>query len=299
MESGESVIPVADFDLRKPDFKKDQEKRLNTISVFSIDNPLFDKDRDVYDKNKDFYGLKIFTPDKENPNEKIYFRQSSNGIIVLQRLEYYPESKRMFSGDIKIIDKESGNFFSVEPLRYLYKSGKNRTSIVYENKLFRSSRFVTDETGGVVVWNENETQMKMIDLKFGRGLGAFFNLFALFHEFGHKYQFKMVETEKFIKSPLVESLKKESISLNKKTNEIDQKLIYGKQLIKEEERNASAFALSLISKLKHLGLDITRGLTSDQINNGIDLFLLTYDTALKRIPGNEISNKKRKKADAF
>lgn len=291
METGESVIPVADFDIRKPDFKKDQERRLVSVFVSSIESPLFDGYRELYDKNKDFYGLKIFTPNKEHPDEKIYFRQSRNGVAVFQKLR--ETEMGTFSGDIKVLDRESKKLFSVESLRYLVDNTKDRTAIFYKNKMFGSSSFSVDETGGIVTWNESEAQMKLVDMKFGKGSGVFFSLLGLFHEFGHRFQFKPIAPDEEIR-PSAKVLKKESRFLDEKSIIGSDRLMMGRQVIKEEERNAWAFALALTSKLKHLGMDITRGLTSEQISKGVDYCLQTYDRSLNRIPGNPISNRERR-----
>jgi hypothetical protein len=284
---GEGGIPIADFDIRKPDFKQDQERVLSTIKVSPIESPVFDEFRGIFNENKDFYGLKIFTPDESRPNEKVYFRQSRNGVMVFQKLRGV--DNEVFSSDIKIVDKESEKLFSVEPLRYVVGNVKDRTVISYKNNSLKHSGYFYDNAGGVVEWNESEFFIKMFDLRFGNGSGVFFSLLNLFHEFGHRYQFE--DTPIFSEK----GLKKNSFGFEKMNDVGKMDLVKRKQFVKETERNAWAFTLSLVMKLKHLGVDVTRGLTGEQVAKGIDFYLSTYDRDLKRIPGNEISNRERRK----
>lgn len=176
------------------------------------------------------------------------------------------------------------------------KNDKDATYINYSSDpgMVGVVGFINNEFGGRIVWSESEIELEMCDLEFGEGSGEVFSLLGLFHEFGHKYQFKPSKTEELFHL-FADDLKESSFSFKRKNVEDQEKLIKGKQIIKEEERNAWAFALSLTVKLRHLGVDITRGLTSQQVNRWIDGELQGYDVALKRIPGNQISNQERKK----
>lgn len=295
MEIGESAIPIADFDIRKPDFKKDQERVLDSVRVLPISDERFDEFRNIYTENKDFCGFKIITPDESKSSKKISFRQNREGIVVVQKLQTLGPLK--LSKDILVVDSKSGIFFEVDQLKSLNKNDKDVTYISYSTEpgMIGVVGFINSEFGGRIIWSESEIELEMYDSEFGEGSGEVFSLLGLFHEFGHRYQFKPSETEEWFHL-FADDLKKSSFSFKRKNVEGQEKLIKEKQIIKEEERNAWAFALSLTMKLKHLGVDITRGLTSQQVNGWIDDELQGYDVALKRIPGNQISNQERKKA---
>ena len=53
-------------------------------------------------------------------------------------------------------------------------------------------------------------------------------------------------------------------------------LTKGKQLIEEEEINAWDFSLSIMDRLKILGLDLSRGFKKKQIDKGIKMCLSSY-----------------------
>ena len=70
-------LPLAEFDYRKPDYKDNQKKVLDSIKVKPISeiynfNPGF---QEIVEKNKDFYGEKTYILDKDHPENKIYFRR--------------------------------------------------------------------------------------------------------------------------------------------------------------------------------------------------------------------------------
>lgn len=108
MEIGESIIPIADFDVRKPDFKRDQERVLDSVGVLPVSNERFDEFRDVYSENKDFYGFKIIIPDESKSSRKISFRQNRKGVVVMQKLQTLGYLK--LSKDILVVDSKSGFF---------------------------------------------------------------------------------------------------------------------------------------------------------------------------------------------
>jgi len=279
----------------KPDFKSDQEKIISSVMVLPVSDEKFDEFRNIYDENKGFYGFKIIISDESKSDKKISFRQNKEGIVVMQKLQSLGPWE--ISKDIVVVDSNSGFFFEVDQLKSLDKNSKNTTYITYSTELGMIGMvgFVNSEFGGRIIWSENEMELEICDSEFGEGSCVIFSLIGLFHEFGHRYQFKPTETEKWVHLS-ANNLEKSSLSFKRKSVKDQEKLIKGKQIIKEEERNAWAFALSLVMKLKHLGVNITRGFTSEQVNEWVGYNLQSYDESLRRIPGNQISNQERRKS---
>jgi len=273
METGEtSFKPIADFDNRRPEYKADQKKVIDSIKVKSvdeIDNILFKK---VLEENKNFYGLKIFTPDEKNPENKLYFRQNRNNIAVVQDMITLNDGGLLVL-DSRIVDMDSKKVFNVFDLVTIEEKSLEygRTGILYSTDSSKISTFKNGEKGGFVNWNENELQIKAIDLLFGKGIGGLGNILLLFHEFGHRFQFKNLEESQKIPPSFKEIFKNNHFK--KKDSEY---LTKGKQLIEEKEINAWDFSLSIMDKLKSLGLDLSRGLDKKQIDKGVRMCLSTY-----------------------
>lgn len=292
MENGESYQPVDNLRSEYKDIQKEVVDSIKVKPISEVNVPYF---QEVLSENKDFYGLKIYTPDKRLPEHKVYFRQNKNNIAIVQDMLKLKNNGLLITSS-NIVDMNSGMVFNVNDLITLERNSSEygRTSILYTTNLLKSSEFVTGKTGGSITWNENELQRKAIDLKFGKGVGGVGSFLSLFHEFGHRFQFKNSE-DGWNKQLSAKELQKKSL-LSKKD---DESLIKGKQLIEEEEKNAWDFSLSVMEKLKGLGLDLSRGLDHKQIENGIEFVLSTYDKALKKIPGNEISDKKIETKEKF
>lgn len=273
MENGETFQPIADFDNRRPEYKTDQEKVLDSIKVKSIsevNTPNFQK---VLNENKDFYGFKIFTPDDRFPEHKVYFRQNRNGIAIIQDILKTADNRLLITSN-NIVDINSEKVFNVFDLTTMEenRSEYGTANIFYTTDLFKSSEFITGKMGGSIIWNENEIQRKVIDLKFGKGIGGLSSILSLFHEFGHRFQFKNSEDGQS-KQPSAKELfknnlfsKKDDVFLNK-----------AKQLVQGEEKNAWDFSLSVMEKLKSSGLDLARGLDNKKIDAGIKLALSSYN----------------------
>lgn len=313
MEGGRDGVPITEFSISVPkpdlDFRQNQERKLNEVQVSSVEDPSFDRFRDFYNQNKDFYGLKIVTPDKTHPEKAIYFKQSRNGIVVLQNLErhngtfFFPgfnyEPSYAVSEDIVVVDKNSGLFFNVDSLRSM-DGVTGRTEVHYLGNSKKNSSFDTNrkeyslDKGGLVTWSDDVTFSGDVEKKFGRDAVIASDLLSLFHEFGHRYQPLRLTA---MRDKILRELNQGGKSFSDMDAKTQQELIEWRQTKKADERNASAFALSLILKLKYLGVDVTRGLPHGSLNRIVEYFLEDYSYSWQKVPGDEFSSKPMKKSN--
>lgn len=287
------------FDLvLRNDYKIDQEKVLDQIKVFNISEIKNQKYKKIIEENEDFYGLKVYK-EPDLVDDKIIFRKGKNNVGILQTMESRKGMSEIYNSII--VDFENKKCFSVDDLTTIL-GDENRLGVA---SIFNTNYFLTTSSyspeksrslvngdyineGGSVVWNENEAQRKLIDLRFGNGAGNVVSFLSLFHELGHRYQIGFDSEGKKFSTAL-------KIVREVSKNENLEQFVGDKEKISESERNAWAFSLMVAKNLKGKGLDIMRGFDTKKVNKIVDLALLSYDRELRNVPGKKISNRERAK----
>lgn len=253
-----------------PEYKTDQRRVLDAIEVKPLSEIPESNFQKIIEENRNFYGTKVFIPYPDYPENKIFYKRGRNNIALIQNL--YFRGGTPLAANINIVDLESNMAFSVSNLTTINGDEKKMgvANIYYDNNLFGKSKFNPTESGGMVVWHDNETERKFLNLKLGSGVGDFRSFLELFHECGHRFQFK--NTNELLRPEwriIVENIFKEN---------------GGKQYVSEIERNAWDFSLAVVEKLKNLGVDLTRGLDQKQMMSGVKAALLTYELPLRLVP---------------
>lgn len=261
----------------KPEFRKDQVDVLDFIKTEKLDRMYEPGFKDILERNKEFHGTKVITPDGNFPNNKVFFRQEKNNIALIQNL-YFRGDNSPLAANTKIVDMESGMFFNLSDL--LTINGRERDvgvpNVYFSSDLFKTSGFIPTENGGIIRWNDSSLQRKLVDLKFGRGVGGLSSFLQLFHEFGHRFQFTNTDENLRSAAEIIKSaVKSGSIEESNQSREY----------ILETERNAWAFGLGVMRKLKDGGVNISRGLNREQILKGVHMALGSYEKSLNRISG--------------
>lgn len=207
------------------------------------------------------------------------------------------------------IDEVTGMAFDASVLQRAVVSTRDDTSMdQFEEPLYISESsaespfYLPDGQGGTVLLNRFTTHEhrglidnSVAELQFYELLDAI----SPFHETAHRLQFYAGAEEVGVVSPYASLRVRQELiadpSRGKRARphvrEVLEKLKLHQHLT---ERNAQAFTIAAVRRLRDLGIDITRGMSNKYFFHVIDSVMLTYDGALTYIEGPSISQTFRK-----
>ncbi len=148
----------------------------------------------------------------------------------------------------------------------------------------------------------NHPNAKMLNEKAGKDIVKIIDDIVPLHEAGHTFQMQDDKKSKddlgwtLFKSWLIRKLVFPALPFIIKTgikSEGIQTFLKMKQLLVGRERNAHAFALATIRKLRDQGIDILRDTPTLDVRDSIELALSSYDKAVP-IPGEAFSQENRR-----
>lgn len=253
-----------------------QKKVLDQIQVKPLEDVIERSTNDLIKKNVDltnFVGEKtIEIYNSLGLDKEIRLNKNKNGILTIIEAVPYCSKPTAVVKQYTIVDTKTNMAFNANIL-WKNKSYLKRDIIVLTgtheemlagilfNKNGSSSIIFNKLTKKTNIYHElkNKLTSEQIEL---------LETTSLFHEIGHKYQFDQS----------LKTNKKKELSIE------ELKIVFG-----EKERNATAFSLAVIRKLKLQGLDLTRGLTSEEVSRAMDFGLTTYEKLFNDIKGPKIA----------
>lgn len=299
------------YENANPFYAEDQKRVLNRIEVKPMDQILPD---DIYYcvKNNEFINQETII---KQDDDQIILNRSENNIFTIKRgysLEIDSEDwkfkllnklvpKIYTIEDYYIVDMETKMAFDASVLWKTESSSKDGsknygTTVTSAPKRKEIAGFFPEISNGVILINkidDEKIKKHHLDEKLSPAQIEFVENTSLFHESGHKYQYDgrdlIYDKKSFRLLSLLNQLpflsrlcKKETISSFEKNRII----------ASETERNATAFDIAVIRKLRDLGLDLTRGLNNQQVFEAVTFGLNTYEKLFSKIDGPRISTNK-------
>jgi hypothetical protein len=306
--SGE--IPASEYE-----YQSEQQKILDRLKVGDLEEVLPEDLRSIYYQYQDLTGERRV---KHKKNE-VLVSADNNGIFTLRELQKFrvgflplPSSFRMVER-FYYIDSINRKAWDVSQLWKAFEKehyaesedGKKepfKLFHLYHKGGWRSSAFgySLESKVGVLMLNrflENPfiRRMKYPTSRIFRSLDHI----APPHEAGH---FTQVDPEEFSRSKW--ELIKMSIGLRFYSSIVNSRVLtkvasivpnirrglenFKKDKV-ERERNANAFGLATIRRLKQQGLDVFRGIPSKDVVNAVNYALQTYDQKFAVISGSKFS----------
>jgi hypothetical protein len=257
----------------------------------------------------------------------VYMYKSENDILTVRCSHSLKDELKELSGESKVlgflarifpetkiidnyyyVDLVSGKAFDASILWTAPSSSKDPYSpdvgsvATFDPKIGVFACFRPNKSGGELIINSAKDNPKL-EKKLRKEMSEdgidLLERVALFHEAGHKFQFDqsaqgtgrkgslMLIASLMEKYPLAEKFYNRKLELMKSMDE-------QKAVMVQQERNASAFALSVLHRLKLSGLDLTRDLTHEEVEASVEYGLRTYDKVFLRFNGNAFSKQERK-----
>ena len=253
-----------------------QKKVLDQIQVKPSKDVIDRSVNDLIKKNVDltnFVGEKtIEIYNSLGLDKEIRLNKNKNGILtIIETVPYYSKPTSVVE-QYTIVDTKTDMAFSANILWKNKSFLKRNTIVLTETHKEMLAGLLFNKNGGSSIIFNKLTKKTNIYHELKNKLTSeqieLLEITSLFHEIGHKYQFDQ--------SP--KTNKKEELSIE------ELKIVFG-----EKERNATAFSLAVIRKLKLQGLDLTRGLTSEEVSRTMDFGLTTYEKLFNDIKGPKIA----------
>lgn len=291
-----------------PSYIKDQEAVLDQIKVKPIEqlkevNPILETIYKFVSLDKTFkYEQGYLIPSIIKGNETIAWAdKSENGILTITLTKKSSQNQKLnLIENYCIIDTKNNNFFNVDSLwekEPFPTFDKYTEAILVSMPGPRDADYIrSGYHGRLLIYKINTTIAKGIGLSSNES--RLTEASMIFHGLGHKYKYQ------YNTSPIpIDELKLSFTALGSKIPLI--KEFYSEQTMKsledykknisERERNAAAFSLSFIRKLKNEGVNLTRDLNNDQILKAVSYGLNFYEGTLNKVNGPKIANPKNKK----
>lgn len=314
-----SEVTFINNEIANPLYKEDQKKVLDNIKTHPYEQILEQEFCDLVKSNSELIGEKII-----KINDDCYFavHRNRNNILTIKKNTHlnlnYPKNegglKRKFIAEVApkidlideyfIIDMKSGMAFDASILwrtksstRFIYREGDTEALSIPNRKIIGT--FGPNMDGGDLIINTlNDKRAATINPRgeLSQDQIDLLNNVTLFHESGHKFQLdqyahKLNQDPKFT---FLAALTKFPFVKNFYSKETISSLERLKTTVSEQERNAVAFSLAVIRKLKESDLDLARGLSNDQVCEAVNLGLKTYEEEFRKIDGPKIAQPKKK-----
>jgi len=253
-----------------------QKKVLDQIQVKPLEDVIERSTNDLIKKNVDltnFVGEKtIEIYNSLGLDKEIRLNKNKNGILtIIEAVPYCPKPTAIVE-QYTIVDTKTNMAFNANIL-WKNKSFLKRDTIVLtgtHEKMLAGLLFNKNGSSSIIFNKLTEKTNTYHELKnkLTSEQIELLETTSLFHEIGHKYQFDQSR----------KTNKKKELSIE------ELKIVFG-----EKERNATAFSLAVIRKLKFQGLDLTRGLTNEEVSRAMDFGLTTYEKLFNDIKGPKIA----------
>lgn len=253
-----------------------QKKVLDQIQVKPLEDVIERSTNDLIKKNVDltnFVGEKtIEIYNSLGLDKEIRLNKNKNGILtIIEAVPCCPKPTAIVE-QYTIVDTKTNMAFNANIL-WKNKSFLKRDTIVLtgtHEKMLAGLLFNKNGSSSIIFNKLTEKTNTYHELKnkLTSEQIELLETTSLFHEIGHKYQFDQSR----------KTNKKKELSIE------ELKIVFG-----EKERNATAFSLAVIRKLKFQGLDLTRGLTNEEVSRAMDFGLTTYEKLFNDIKGPKIA----------
>lgn len=315
-----SEIEFINDPVANPNYLKNQRNVIDNIKA----QPYLEIIPNEYQKSIDKYLLPNSIREEtislnEDEDTEIVFKKTENDILTIKKIQRPFKIKKSESNSLqtRILSKIIPNIGVIEDFfiidlkskmaldTKLFCNTKSSTKhsdkegetvlITYPNKKIIGG-FVQNNEGGEIIINQINEKIKdgLLSIeKLSPTQIDLCEIAVIFHESGHHFQHDQYENEdpqikkqfrlvNFSRIPFLSYL------FSDKTIKSLEKL---KIHTAEKERNATAFSLSVMRKLKQQGIDLTRGLTNQEVISAICIGLKSYEELFKNIDGPKIFKK--------
>lgn len=271
---------------RNPNTSAEQRALLNNLTVRDV-AALPPEIQAAYREHAEQSG--IYTKHLDN-NGKLQITHLPNGIVDIKHLKKYHRRVLVYPAYLLtshyIVDTQSQKTFDVmQLLKMDDKGSKQSVDILVVPDMQEADYFAHTKEGDVILLGSHKASQK-----FHPDLARFAQLIAPLHETGHRWQsisltgdHSLNESLLVTRYPLLYAwtVLKDQLLLWSNPTYKQERVLQRIQARKHrvwEERNAHAFTLALVRKLRTLGVDITRSMSVNDIIQSEDKMLQTYDS---------------------
>lgn len=321
MQLSPELMHIVDFLIKvgyNPNYEKDQEAIINNLTTAPVEDTLPKDIKDVYD-----HALRQQTPHlacKLADQTVVKIDSEPNNILSIRHLK--PENRllgiyRKFAvKNYFMVDRESGKAWDVSQLWQDNastsdnpKRNQKPTSVYNIPDIFNAAYVMTKEGPNIILnrMTEHKKRDKIVKEIGQDGLEIIDNLIPI-HESAHRVMHNHQKTSDslgitFIKDyfanftqKFTEPIFRMAVAFARWAG-LEREMSMIKHYVVETERNAHAFYLKAIRRLRELGVDINRNIPTQSVFKVIEYTLGSYDkhSPIRYLPGLGYSEEVRRK----